>query len=222
MTIKLSKAGKMPCRSWSLEAIRTCPAAKKPDGSLVDACRGCYATEGNYNFPSVKGSREHNRTDWKRDAWVDDMVQALDNDRYFRWFDSGDMYDLKLANKILEVMKRTPWCNHWLPTRMHKIRKFAGIIETMQALPNVVIRLSSDSVRGELVEGLTTSTILGQDQLDNVPEGIEVCKSYENSGKCGTCRACWSKDVPVIAYVQHGSRMKKVNRESLIDIKEVA
>ena len=46
--LKLSKASKMPCRSWSLPAIRSCPAAKKRGGELVDACKGCYATEGNY------------------------------------------------------------------------------------------------------------------------------------------------------------------------------
>ena len=218
--IKLSKPSKMPCLSWSLEALRTCPAAKKPDGSLVDACRGCYATQGNYNFPSVRGSREHNRTDWKRDAWVSDMVQALDNDRYFRWFDIGDMYYLKLAEKILEVMILTPWCSHWLPTRMHKIKRFGPILARMEALPNVVIRLSSDSVRGEVVPGNTSSTIIGEDQLEGFTGTI--CKAYENQGKCGTCRACWSKDVPVVAYVQHGAKMKKVNREALIQIQEVA
>jgi hypothetical protein len=43
--------------------------------------------------------------------WVDDMVSELDSDRYFRWFDSGDVYDIRLARKIYEVMKRTPWCH---------------------------------------------------------------------------------------------------------------
>jgi hypothetical protein len=121
--VKLSKASKMPGRSWSLQALDTCPASRKPDGSLVDACSGCYATKGNYRFKNVKAPREHNREDWKRSEWVDDMVSELDNDRYFRWFDSGDVYDVRLAYKILEVMKRTPWCNHWLPTRMHKFAK---------------------------------------------------------------------------------------------------
>jgi hypothetical protein len=79
--------------------------------------------DGNYRFPNVKAPRVHNREDWKRDAWVDDMVSELDNDRYFRWFDSGDVYDIRLARKIYEVMKRTPWCLHWLPTRMHKFAK---------------------------------------------------------------------------------------------------
>ena len=102
--IRLSKAGKMPCKSWSLEALTTCPGSKHKDGTLVDACNGCYATTGNYRFPNVKAPRIENQLDWKRKEWVSDMVEAIGDDEYFRWFDSGDMYDLRLANKIAIVM----------------------------------------------------------------------------------------------------------------------
>ena len=102
--LKLSVTAKLDgIRSWSLQALDTCPGSKASDGSLVDACKGCYATTGNYNYPNVKAPRIHNREDWQRDSWVDDMVKALDSDRYFRWFDSGDMYALGLAEKMLEV-----------------------------------------------------------------------------------------------------------------------
>ena len=208
--IKLSKASKMPGRSWSLQALDTCPGSKKRDGSLVDACSGCYATQGNYRFKNVKAPREHNREDWKRDQWVDDMVSELDNDRYFRWFDSGDVYDVRLAFKILEVMKRTPWCNHWLPTRMHKFSKFGSVLAEMSALPNVVVRLSSDSITGDTVEGPQTSTIA---TLDNVPGDALVCEAYSREGKCGPCRACWSKDVAVVCYIGHGKSMEKKQRD---------
>ena len=114
--LKLSKASKMPCRSWSLQALDTCPASRDADGNLVPACSGCYATTGNYRFKNVRAPREHNRQDWKRDTWSDDMVAELDNDRYFRWFDSGDMYDIRLAHKILDVCERTPWVKNWIPT----------------------------------------------------------------------------------------------------------
>jgi hypothetical protein len=208
--IKLSKASKMPSRSWSLQALDTCPASRKPDGTLVDACSGCYATTGNYRFKNVKAPREHNREDWKRDQWVDDMVAELDNDRYFRWFDSGDVYDLRLAQKILEVMRRTPWCNHWLPTRMHKFDKFRPVLAQMQGLHNVVVRLSSDSITGDVVEGDTTSTIA---TLDNVPSGATVCEAYTRGGKCGPCRACWDKSTSVVCYIGHGKSMEKRQRD---------
>jgi hypothetical protein len=206
--VKLSKAGKMPCRSWSLEALVTCPGAKNKDGSLVPACSGCYATTGNYRFPNVKAPREHNKVDWQRDDWVTDMVAELDNDRYFRWFDSGDMYALGLAEKILDVMRLTPWVNHWLPTRMHKFAKFARVIREMESLHNVVVRKSSDSIHGETIAGANTSTIIPS--VDDAREGLTVCEAYERDGKCGTCRACWDKSVQVIAYPAHGRKMIKL------------
>ena len=205
--IKLSKTSKLDgILSWSLQALETCPGSKGLNGELVPACQGCYATTGNYRFANVKKPREFNREDWKRDDWVSDMVKALDSSRYFRWFDSGDMYDLSLANKILAVMKATPWCKHWLPTRMHKFIKFQHTIDAMMSLDNVVVRFSSDSVTGQTIEGKTTSTIFS----DTVPIGALECKAYEHEGKCNGCRACYDKDVKVIAYKAHGVKMAKV------------
>lgn len=208
MTVKLSKTSKLDgILSWSLNALDTCQGSINPvTKELVPACQGCYATTGNYRFPNVKAPREFNKQDWQRDAWVSDMVLALDSSRYFRWFDSGDMYDLRLAEKILEVMKATPWCKHWLPTRMYKFTKYDQVINAMMKLDNVVVRLSSDSVTGEIINGLTTSTIFS----DTLPVGSFECKAYENDGKCNGCRACYNKDVQVIAYKAHGVKMAKV------------
>lgn len=217
--IKISKTSKLGCHSWSLQALETCPAARKQDGSLVDACKGCYARGGNYRFKNVKAPRIHNKDDWKRDDWVSDMVTELDNHRYFRWFDSGDMYHIKLAEKIYQVMSQTPWVKHWLPTRQYKFAKFRDVINRMNKLNNVVVRLSSDSVTGtkvnfdtwRLYSIRTSSTIVPS--KDHATSDMTVCQAYENEGKCGSCRECWSKDVDTIAYVAHGKSMAKVLRE---------
>lgn len=207
MQIKLSKTSKLDgILSWSLQALDTCPGSKDSQGDLVPACQGCYATTGNYRFANVKKPREFNREDWKRDSWVNDMVQALDSSRYFRWFDSGDMYDLRLAKKIRKVMLLTPWVKHWLPTRMHKFDKFKPIIAEMQMLSNVVVRFSSDSVSGGVIEGLNTSTIFS----DTLPANAFECKAYQHEGKCSGCRACYDKSMSVIAYKAHGVKMAKV------------
>ena len=208
--IKLSKTSKLDgIMSWSLQALDTCQGSIDPvTKELVPACAGCYATTGNYRFPNVKAPREFNKEDWKRDGWINDMVQALENSRYFRWFDSGDMYSVELAWKIHTIMMRTPWVKHWLPTRMYKFTKYNNVINHMMKLENVVVRLSSDSVTGEIVEGKTTSTIISHEsQLKNV-DGI--CEAYKNDGKCNGCRACWNKDVKVIGYQAHGVKMAKV------------
>lgn len=214
MAVKLSKTSKLDgIKSWSLQAVETCPGSKdKETGQLVPACQGCYAIGGNYRFPNVVAPRVFNREDWKRDAWVSDMIDALRNDRYFRWFDSGDVYDARLAHKIYLVMLNTPDVKHWLPTRMYKFPKFKAILAAMQALPNVMVRNSSDSVIGEYTPGVHGSTIV-PDMIER--DGITICHAASNAGKCGPCRACYSKDVAVIGYLAHGQKMAGVVQRAL-------
>jgi len=211
MSVKLSVTSKLDgIRSWSLNALDTCPGSIASPGELVDACKGCYAVSGNYRFPNVKAPRDHNKQDWQRVEWADDMVRALDSDRYFRWFDSGDVYTLALAEKILEVMQRTPWVKHWLPTRMHKFPKFRQVFTAMRALPNVALRFSSDSVTGQYTKGLHGSVIVPT--AEDVKRGMTLCNAYANEGKCNGCRACYDSKVKVIAYPAHGRSMAKVIR----------
>ena len=209
-SIKLSAASKMPCFSWSLEALDTCPAAKKRNGKLVDACSGCYAVGGNYRFPNVKAVRVHNKQDWQRDAFESEMIELLASEKYFRWFDSGDMYSLELAKKIYRIMKSTPHCQHWLPTRMYKFAKFKPVLQAINRLPNAVARYSSDSIDGGTIRAKNSSTIFSS--AEQLPERATVCEAYTRSGKCAACRACWNKSVPVIAYPAHGAAMHKVIR----------
>src|ERR1035437_5440489 len=140
--VKLSKTSKLGTKSWSLQAIDTCPGSADGKGGLVDACSGCYATTGFYVMDSVKAPRLSNQEDWKREEFVADMVHALRKETHFRWFDSGDLYDLNLAKKVYQVMQQTPNTRHWLPTRMAKFSKFIATLNGMQALPNVMVRFS--------------------------------------------------------------------------------
>jgi len=207
--VKLSVTSKLDgIRSWSLNALDTCPGSIESPGVLVDACKGCYATTNFYLMKTTRAPREHNKLDWQRLNWVDDMVQALGNDRYFRWFDSGDMYSLGLAEKMLEIMQRTPWVSHWLPTRMHKFPKFKLVLDQMKALKNVSVRFSSDSINGEYIKGLHGSVIIPTPE--QLKKGMTLCQAYEHNGTCNGCRACYDKKVKVIAYPAHGVKMKKV------------
>lgn len=206
--VKLSAAGKMPCKSWSLQAIDTCPGSLRADGTLVDACAGCYAVGGNYRFPAVRAVREFNRTDWTRDTWVPDMVTAIGSDPWFRWFDSGDCYDIRLARKILAIIEDTPDCRHWIPSRMHKFKKFRDVFNVINGYSNAVVRYSSDSVQGKRTRGRYTSTIASDPA--QYPQGATVCEAYTRGGKCSDCRACWDRDVKTVVYPAHGKSMAKV------------
>jgi len=200
--------------SWSLQALETCQGSIADNGELVPACSGCYATTGMYNFPGVKAVRSDNKQAWQDDGWVELMVTALKKQSFFRWFDSGDMYSIALALKIYEVMVKTPHVKHWLPTRMHKFPKYQQVLTKMAALPNVMVRPSSDAIDGTFTAGVHGSTILPS--ADSVPAGVTLCRAYENGGKCSGCRACYDKSVAVIGYPAHGKKMAKVIRIAAI------
>lgn len=197
--LKISKTSKMPCPSWSLQAVETCPGSIKPDGGLVDACSKCYADKGFYKMKPAKNLRIHNKQDWKRDDWVSNMVEYMDLLQYFRWFDSGDIYTIVLAKKILKVCELTPWVKHWIPTRSHKFEKFMPIFNKLRALSNVSIRFSSDSTKGEYIKGLHGSTIIPNEYFKT---DAFICRANTRGHKCGPCRACWNKDIPIIAYIE--------------------
>jgi hypothetical protein len=206
--LKLSKTSKLGTKSWSLQAIETCPGSVGADGNLVPACSGCYATTGMYHFGPVKAVRADNKQDWQRAEWVSDMVTALRKDKYFRFFDSGDMYSLDLAEKIYSIAKALPGTKFWIPTRMKKFTKFADVIARMEALPNVMVRFSSDAVDGTYTKGVHGSTIVPS--VDMADSNTFVCQAPNQGGKCLDCRACYDKSINMIGYVAHGRKMKKV------------
>jgi aryl-alcohol dehydrogenase-like predicted oxidoreductase len=204
--LKLSKTSKLDgILSWSLQALDTCPGSIGDNGELVAACSGCYATTGNYRFSNVKAPRLENQEDWKASDWEERMINALESQRYFRWFDSGDMYSIGLAEKILSVMQQTPWVKHWLPTRMRKFAKFQAVLDKMQSLPNVMVRFSSDSVMGEYTSEHGSVIVPNPSQAKGF-----LCKAYEYEGRCNGCRACYDKAVPLVSYPAHGKKMSKV------------
>lgn len=203
--VRLSKPGKLDnIRSWSLPPISTCPGAHGPDGQLVEVCTGCYALEGRYPMGNVQEPREHNRQDWQRDGWVDDMVALLWGWRYFRWFDSGDIYDWRLGLKILTVIQRTPWVQHWLPTRSHKVPHLRLIIEMIDREPNVVVRRSMDNVDDDPPEHGHAALVVSRPRDD-----VYTCPATTSRKQCDGCRACWDPNVRVVAYLAHGSLARR-------------
>jgi len=213
---KLSSPSKMPCKSWSIPAWDTCPGSKDEAGEAVDACAGCYARTGRYLFGAVKAVRDHNLRDWLNHDWVAAMVKAISRSKYFRWFDSGDVYCVDLANKIYQVMALTPGTKHWLPTRSYKIDAIRIVLEDMRALPNVVVRYSSDSIFGVTLDSMGQSSTILPFASDYAPsKSITLCRAFLRDGKCGDCRACWSPKVSTIAYTAHGNKMKKKLKEMM-------
>jgi len=92
---------------------------------------------------------------------------------------------------------------------MYKDSKFADVFNRMNELDNVVVRYSSDSINGEIVQGNTTSTIIQSADEFKPSKGESLCRAFTRKGKCASCRACWSKSVKVVKYALHGHKVKE-------------
>jgi len=205
--IKLSKTSKMPCKSFALPAFKTCLGAKDSSGKVKDVCKSCYAMKGSYQWRSAKSLRENNRLSVVNElhTFVSEMLSLLNKEKndYFRWFDSGDVFDNDFLFEIYKICESTPHINHWIPTKAREILD-NDLWEKLESLPNVKVRYSSDSTKGEY-NSLHGATVIQKGQKVN-PNKVYVCpvgrSDNEERKKCGDCRACWHTD-KVIAYNFH-------------------
>ena len=198
MACILSNTSKMPGKSISLDAhiCKTGSKLAKIEGSV---CHDCYALKGAYRYPVVKNAMAERLTFFNSIDFVPRMVAEIKRTRseYFRWFDSGDVQDVRMALNIMDVVKATPEKKHWIPTKEHTIWKEAL---KMQTLPdNAVLRFSATMVdKAPPAKWKWSSAV-----VKNVaPIGYD-CPAPTQGGKCGDCRACWSRDVKTVSYHKH-------------------
>ena len=190
-TAKLSRTSKMPCYSWSLQAGIKC----------VIKCKYCYAKRGNYNFPSVINAMANRDKDWRLNNWVERMTIALEGERYFRWFDSGDLYCQTLIDKIVSVCIATPNTKHAIPTKAYYNPKLK--LNSLANLDNVVLRYSTlaidnlDELSNHNATVVTKYIPINKGTI-NCPVGLD-----KNKHNCDNCRACWSKKVKTIYFRKH-------------------
>ena len=190
----LSAPGKMPEGSYNL------PASMCQTGQILaqvegTPCSGCYALNGRYRFPNVKAALAPRLDSLKHPDWVKAMTVLITGIKHFRWHDSGDIQSSWHLQQIFKVCEATPETSHWLPTQERKYLPLPG--STIP--PNLIIRLSNaknDTVPGQA--WTHWSTVVTKPRA-----GAHVCPAPEQGMKCGSCRACWSKDVKEILYRKH-------------------
>lgn len=202
---KISKTKKLGknVRSWSVRAGGDrCPQSKDSE-----VCRECYAMQGTYNTPNSKKLRVYNEEDWKKNDWetrVEHELNRLNIEEgieYFRWFDSGDLYDLKLAEKIKNIIKKTPNIKYWIPTRMYKDKSFVSILDEINSLDNAIVRFSNDIIN-EYSDDHGSVVVDDEKIADQIPHVLKCPNDFESKEiTCSDCFKCWDKNTKKIAYL---------------------
>ena len=190
----LSAPGKMPEGSYNLPAT-ACQTGAKLREIPGTPCWGCYAFKGRYNFPNVQAALNRRLKSLDHPDWVRAMTVLVAGKKHFRWHDSGDLQGPEHLKKIFEVCKLTPETQHWLPTQERKLLQFLDpdIIPT-----NLIIRLSNAKNDTKPGNAWTHwSTVVTEARAGH------VCPAPEQGNNCGSCRACWNKDVKEIQYRLH-------------------
>ena len=206
LTGGLSAPSKMPCHGWSI------PAAQCAIGSLLAKAKGtpcskCYAKKGRYVFANVQSALKRRLAAWIGPYWVGAMVESIQRtgDAYFRWYDSGDIQGIEMLDRIASIAERTPGVTHWVPTQEHRI---AYDYAKAHGLPhNLTIRLSSRQI-GKLIVSVPRDNpelvYSGVDLPDNIDgQSVYHCPAPKQGNKCGACRACWNRKVPIVSYHAH-------------------
>ena len=186
----LSAPGKMPEGSYNLPA-GACQTGQKLAKIPGTPCFKCYAdNRGRYRFPNVKDALARRLKSLMHPRWVEAMTVLVKGKKHFRWHDSGDIQSVDHLKKIFEVCNNTPKTMHWLPTQERKYMPLGSYPD------NLTIRLSNSKNNTKPGKAWTHwSTV--------VDKGYHSCPAQSQGNKCGTCRACWSRDVKHVTYPKH-------------------
>ena len=195
----LSDTSKMPGKSFGLptEMCKTGSKLAQVPGSL---CEHCYAKKGYYRtFANIVLPAQSRRFAALDDPqWVSAMVASLRGEKWFRWFDSGDLQSTRMLLDIFEVCRQTPHCKHWLATRE---RTFVREALTISVVPeNLCIRVSASfpDIPVKPLKGVQRANVHHKKEAHGF-----VCNAPANFGRCDTCRACWDKSIEAVSYALH-------------------
>ena len=100
--IRLGKTSKMRGFSFGLDA-RDCVSGSKLREIKGSVCSKCYALKGNFNFPSVRKGKATNLKHLESEYFVYVMTYQLQDQKFFRWFDSGDLPHMEALKKIVTI-----------------------------------------------------------------------------------------------------------------------
>ena len=205
-----NKNRKMPFYSYGLP-VKNCitgsKLAKIKKLDKIPTCKLCYAKRNMYNTTAVKKSHAKRLKGINHPYFVKAMIYEINHltknqkeKKYFRWHDSGDLQSMKHLLKLIKIALSLPKIKFWLPTNERKFIK--SYLRSKKSFPiNFNERISSIFIDHEPIKKheFNTSSLFKKIK----PINSKICYSYKRNNQCGSCRACWNKNISNIAYKSH-------------------
>lgn len=224
----LTVTSKMPCKSWSIPAVKSCPSAFFGKGAICGESKEhttCYATKRMYLWRAIQNAQD------KRYAWAirasmdaatgDEFVTLLtlaiqkeaarQERKYYREVRNGDR-ELGTFEPVYRVhdsgdLFSPSYCRLWQ-------RISAACPDVRFWIPTRQWRSSNPHMQAALKElgslpnvALRPSALLFGDEppvIDGLAAGSSAakvgynCPAPSQNNSCSDCRQCWDKRIPIV------------------------
>lgn len=152
--------------------------------------KGCYACKGNWLFPNVKNSLQHNLEAYKSNPtlFFESVAAQTALVRFCRWHSSGDIVDMQYFEGMCKVARKNKDTHYLCFTKKHEIiNEFLSKGKRIPKNLSIVFSAWSNWIP-ENPYDLPMTYVYGKEfNNELIPKDAIPC-----GGKCENCQACWT------------------------------
>ena len=152
--------------------------------------KGCYACKGNWLFPNVKNSLQHNLDAYKGNPtlFFESVAAQTALVRFCRWHSSGDIVDMQYFEGMCKVARKNKETHYLCFTKKYEIiNEFLSKGKRIPKNLSIVFSAWSNWIP-ENPYDLPMTYVYGKEfNNELIPKDAIPC-----GGKCETCQACWT------------------------------
>ena len=152
--------------------------------------KGCYACKGNWLFPNVKNSLQHNLEAYKSNPtlFFDSVAAQTALVRFCRWHSSGDIVDMQYFEGMCKVARKNKDTHYLCFTKKYEIiNEFLSKGKKIPKNLSIVFSAWNNWIPENPYE-LPMTYVYGKEfNNELIPKDAIPC-----GGKCENCQACWT------------------------------
>jgi hypothetical protein len=204
----LSRPEKMPGPAYSLEPLVTCTNGRRMRGKPGTVCSTCYGLSQSGRYfrfaKTMKRAWDRRYEATFKPHFVDAMIRLIEDEPYFRWHDTGDVYSVQYLGSIIAIAERLPGTRFWLPTGEYWIRNYPLPSNLVARYKVPIINPDQRTIDYWIRKYGTICTVSDGDS----PARCSLTKKLSRDGKnyvstCGECRRCWDSSEVWVDYKLH-------------------